>query len=111
MALKGEYSNLNAYNLDNNDLDYIVYRKYLLKLAGLEKKKKVDKNDNKSKRPFKRAKTHRRSSMGMTNTVYNRLMKEKSKKKKKKKASKQKPWKNLVDYKVTLTEEDKDKLK
>jgi len=36
--ISGPYHNINAYNLDSNDLDYIVYKKYLLKLSGLEKK-------------------------------------------------------------------------
>ena len=70
LLLTGVYHNLNAYNLDNNDLDYIVYKKYLLKLYGLEKPvKKPPKRESKIKRPS----TARRSSIAISDNFYKRL--------------------------------------
>lgn len=75
MLLSGPYHNLNAYNLDNNDLDYIVFKKYLLKLYGFEKlTKKVVTNDISKKQP-KRCKTARRQSTLINQDFYDRLSK------------------------------------
>ncbi|CAI2361801.1 unnamed protein product [Moneuplotes crassus] len=55
------YRILDAYNLDNNDLDYVAYKKYLLKLANLEQKVRVE--DLQDRKKMKRTHLNKRLSM------------------------------------------------
>lgn len=87
------YRNLDAYNLDNNDLDYVAYKKYLLKLADLEQKIHVE--DPQGQTKMKRTHTSKRLSM-ISPKWYQRLAS--PEKKKSKLSKKQKPKKVGLNY-------------
>ncbi|CAI2364369.1 unnamed protein product [Moneuplotes crassus] len=101
----GSWTDLNAYNLDNNDLDYVVYKKYLMKLAELEKKILVEVESGKRKE-FKRAKSKKRFSVS-TAKVCRRLSGVK-KRKKGLNFKKNKLWRLKTQNKVILTSRDRD---